>query len=1045
MPHVTSLENVLAHIRTVVSMLQEVAQATQSPLLLTVFRISSLVIETMQNVKGNKERWLRVLEKVHDLLCALVTLSSTRELDTLPPSTMDAVGRFAENLQKIQSCMRSQKELGTIKRFFKQTEILEQLNSCEAELKTILDVFNVACGVGVSSAIQEVEMGAERRHQELLALMDAGSIRSGSDIASSIHLSHRQHSNSSSIFSMLPPSPQIFHGRETELQEICATLLGNCPHVAIVGPGGIGKTALATAALHNPAIVAKYAHRYFVACEGANSAKDVIAIVGGHLDLEPSRTLSKEIYHYLLAHGDCIMVLDNLETAWEPAASRAEVERFLSILTDVPHVALLVTMRGAERPEMVKWSRPFLSSLTPLELIAARDIFVDIVDAPAGPQEEAALAGLLEATGYLPLAISLMARVASFEGYSAALSRWEAESTALISDGFDKRSSLEKSILVSLSSPRLSSTSHARDLLRLLCILPDGISDADLVQSGVPIPDILLAKSLLLRTSLAYLDQDRRLKVLAPIREYIHAAFPPSRDLVITMREYLCGFLRIWDERRQLSSNHLIPQLTANLGNLHRMLKEGVTATDSEDLKQTIRMILVLDRFTVVTARGETGLIPLLPAVLDQVSDDALRGQYLRSRFSSYVGSISPGDVEQLSNQGIQCFKNAGDKSGEAAFYISLGRYHFQTGDTRTALRFTELGLKLAKEIGDIAQQYAAIFGLGFLHTRSNNPAKVLEYCQEGQRIGRLRGDFPAEAECIGQEAMSLLRSANLGRALALCHTGRELLRACGSQGGQHELFLISVQADIHFRRTEYLEAQKLQTLITTLSSDTKAPIPHAAALGNLAEIDIVLGADGHQIMQKIDAVRKISTNHFWSYGLRLCDHAMGDLHLRRGEIAEARTLYEKGLAETGSDDITLMCLEKLADPGTQMYADETFSRAIVYFSYAMKCQEMFAIHQALRYIGDIFHRKGDKGTAQGVFHTALSAFTEMGVLRGQADCLSRLGDICLQSGNAFEAKDFWMRARPLFDASFQMKEVTSIDDRLAQVADVDVVEATQS
>jgi hypothetical protein len=37
------------------------------------------------------------------------------------------------------------------------------------------------------------------------------------------------------------------------------------------------------------------------------------------------------------------MVLDNLETAWEPMSSRGEVEGFLSLLTDIGHFALVVS------------------------------------------------------------------------------------------------------------------------------------------------------------------------------------------------------------------------------------------------------------------------------------------------------------------------------------------------------------------------------------------------------------------------------------------------------------------------------------------------------------------------------------------------------------------------------------------------------------------------------------------------------------------------------------------------------------------------------
>ncbi|KAJ7025633.1 hypothetical protein C8F04DRAFT_131623 [Mycena alexandri] len=993
---------------------------------------------TFQGVKSNKERWVHILERVHQLLCVLATICSADSTSSLSPSTLDAIGRLAQNLQKIQSCLRAQQELGTFKRFFKQTEILQQIDSCELEMQDILYLFKSVSEARLRVVLEEFDCNAGKCQKELFELFDRTNT---SDGASSIQSSRLQGHSTSSVLSLLPPPPQIFRGREIELEAVLLTLLGDSPWVAIVGSGGVGKTTLATAALHHPDIVAKYTNRHFIQCETANSAKALIYILGSHLGLESSKSPAQDICDHLRVGSptQTLLVFDNFETPWEPRASRGDVEGVLSMLVDIAGVAILVTMRGAERPASVKWSRPFLPQLKPLTAHAARQTFIDIADEPAGPVEDTALAGLLEATGNLPLAISLMANVASYEGYIAALSRWEAERTKLISEGNDKRSNLEKSILVSVNSHRLSATPNAKRLLGLLSILPDGTSDVELTQSGIPIPDILHIKSLLLGTSLAYLDYDGRIKVLAPIREYMNTHFPVSTSLFQPMRSYLYEMLRTWDQRRPLLANSFVPRLAVNLGNVRSVVNSGLGA-EGDDLKQSILAALALDRFTLLTAREGTGLLERLPAILDHITDDVVHGKYLRSLFSSYPRLIPPGDVDRLTTKGIHHFENAQDYSGQAAFYTSLGRYHYQVGHLSTALEFNTRGLAIAKQTGDIAEQYSAIFGLCFLHAMSGHPRKAFIYSLQGHRIGRLRGDFLAEAECMGHQAFYHLRRGRFSRAVELCVQGRELLRACGLELGQPDLFLVGMQAQAYMEQSNLLEAQELYRLMKNSSSKLKAPQSHVTSLASLAYIDIILGTEELAILQNIQDGRTISAYISSPRGFLICDQAMGELHLRRGQRKEARELFERCLLQSRGRDpeVFLVCLQRLSDIHTGMTSTEdAFKWAVVFFAFANKIGDLPATYQALCLMGDGFLRNGDEITAQAIFNTVLDATTAMDLGRGRGQCMLRLGNISWRAGDLQGARELWINARPLLLAAFQTKEVGKLDLRLGTVTEI--------
>ena len=114
------------------------------------------------------------------------------------------------------------------------------------------------------------------------------------------------------------------------------------PRIAILGGGGMGKTSLAQAVLHNPETSAKFEERYFVSAEAATTSIELAALIGLHLGLNPGKDLTKPVIQFFSRRLSCLLILDNLETVWEPMQSRGGVEEFLSLLTEVKHLGLIV-------------------------------------------------------------------------------------------------------------------------------------------------------------------------------------------------------------------------------------------------------------------------------------------------------------------------------------------------------------------------------------------------------------------------------------------------------------------------------------------------------------------------------------------------------------------------------------------------------------------------------------------------------------------------------------------------------------------------------
>ncbi|KAJ7900873.1 hypothetical protein B0H13DRAFT_1622166, partial [Mycena leptocephala] len=467
----------------------------------------------------------------------------------------------------------------------------------------------------------------------------------------------------------LPAYPKVFHGRESELQHIVSALLLESARIAILGSGGIGKTMLATAALHHPDIITKYPHRHFISCESITTSSQLINATAFHLGMQQSRPSSRAILKELRKSGRAptLLLLDNLETVWEEKESRGGVEEFLSLLTDIPKCDLMITMRGAERPEKVKWTRPFLPPLDSISLAASRDTFVDIAGPPTS-EEESDFAELLELTRDLPLACSLMANVASFEGYSTTLSRWKAKNTALLSSGHDRRSNLDKSIAVSLNSSRMASMPSAKDLLSLLSVLPDGISDSDLQKSTIISASLLpRCKTLLLRTSLAYLTRDGRLKALSPIRDYFRIRHPPLQAVVAPLRTHWQNILAMWMNYQALLDD-IVPLIRSNAGNIENILLYKLTndGLNSLDVDYVNAMLNFVAFSALERARDDVSLLTShLAQCVESLGDMQIQMRYNRGRLApNSISYATPAEADILIEQAIQYHTSESDEAG---------------------------------------------------------------------------------------------------------------------------------------------------------------------------------------------------------------------------------------------------------------------------------------------------------------------------------------------------------------------------------------------
>jgi hypothetical protein len=259
--------------------------------------------------------------------------------------------------------------------------------------------------------------------------------------------------------------------------------------------------------------------------------------------------------------------------------------------------------------------------------MAAKQIFHDITDAA---DSDSQVDELLRFTDNLPLAITLMASLVSFEGASPVLHRWKSERTSVLSElseGADKSSNLGTSIMMSLSSPRLTAIPDAVTLLRLLSVLPDGVTDSTLAEMKLPLKDIPLCRVTLCRTSLAYIDHDR-LKVLVPIREHLRAFHPPSPLSISQLQDFFYQLVNLFCEKwARAVGTGLVQRLSADLGNILSLLHMALEV-ERPPSRKTISCIIDLARVTEVTDLGSRDLLQSISGTVQKLDDPDLQGRY---------------------------------------------------------------------------------------------------------------------------------------------------------------------------------------------------------------------------------------------------------------------------------------------------------------------------------------------------------------------------------------------------------------------------------
>ncbi|KAJ7695892.1 hypothetical protein B0H16DRAFT_1485134, partial [Mycena metata] len=254
----------------------------------------------------------------HVSTCFTLTRSSLQLLvDNLKITGLEAILNTTQSLLKLAEELNLRLSTRFIhflklKKFLRQGELNALLKDCKAKLQLELEFFQI---INVRIDTEKMQENAHMRHQEVLNIIET--LSDSASLTSGVYSSSYASSNS---ISMLPAEPRIFHGRETELADILKLFGENSPRIAILGAGGMGKTSLSRAVLHHTSIAVRYNDNgFFVACDGSTTNQvELAGVIGAHLGLKSGKDLTQGVLWHLSSAPPTLLILDNLETPWDP-------------------------------------------------------------------------------------------------------------------------------------------------------------------------------------------------------------------------------------------------------------------------------------------------------------------------------------------------------------------------------------------------------------------------------------------------------------------------------------------------------------------------------------------------------------------------------------------------------------------------------------------------------------------------------------------------------------------------------------------------------
>jgi tetratricopeptide (TPR) repeat protein len=715
----------------------------------------------------------------------------------------------------------------------------------------------------------------------------------------------------------LPPRADHFTGRESEIRAIVNDLRPGRV-VALLGPGGIGKTALATEAIWRIATGEDSRgyvpegiiwHSFYNQPKAEQAAQHIATSLGIELDGDPFGAAK-----LALAGKRVLLFLDGTEAA----------DDLQAILDIGQHCGVLLTSR---RRDDAPYSP---QDILPLDMTDSLALF-NKWTAPYSVNTAVAIE-ICELLDGLPLAIRLAGRyLASHADDATAYIDWLRDTPlAALNQGLRRLESVPLLLAKSVSQV----TDGAQQVLVIVGLLAQTPFDSLVVAAALDEPErnVSLWLDELTRYGLLLHRSPRYAISHALIHEHCRAYASVTVGAAAIMAGMTRHFVGLSQTQSQMGAegHRQLDEDRLHMIGLLDHLAHNSQWRDALELAWLIEGHLEIHGHW----SERTRVIQIGCKAAQELKYRADQGRLLGILGDSYSAQSQTTEAMAYYDQALAIARELDDRQSEGNHLANLGQLYNAIGETQRAMEYYQAALTIAQAIGDERGIGNRLSYLGQALSYLGRLEEAIQHYEQANKIARKLGDRRSESAFLGNLGLAYAALGKIQQAIKYHNSALTIAQALGDRRNEH--IHLGNLANNYFASGKISQARKYNEQALAISQEIHDRRNEGVHLSNLGKIYQQL----HEVDLSIECFEKAltiarETRDRRSEGMNL--RKLGIAYMGRSQPIQATNYLSDALVIARETSDRRSEAVNLANLALAHYALNDYHRAIGYMKAAAR------------------------------------------------------------------------------------------------------------